>query len=173
MNVKLLTPWRIFKIGSQYISEIKHYWQGDFQNATTETRVHAASEVRRIASMAAMSTAPIPIPFSDLWTITPIQIAMVQAIANIYGHKLNRQALLAACATLAGSWLSRQATLAVVKLGLPLIGGWVNTALVYAWTQALGKTAEKYFASNMQMSAGEIDHVREREFEAARVEKAA
>jgi uncharacterized protein (DUF697 family) len=56
-------------------------------------RKEMAKEARQISAWAAAAIAPMPIPFADIWTITPVQMLMVRAIGNIYGYKIDAKTL--------------------------------------------------------------------------------
>lgn len=161
-------PPRIAKVFSGFTQQIAIYLTGDFSSATRETREQYCADVCQIAAGTGALLSPIPVPFADIWTITPIQVAMVQAIGNIYGYRLEGKSLKAAFATVAGGWLGQQTCLALFKIGMPGAGGFGGSAFVWAWTHAMGRTAEAYFRSEMKLSKGELKRVRETEIKNAK-----
>jgi uncharacterized protein (DUF697 family) len=140
-----------------HAAKIAHYMTGEFK---PEDRGQAAAEVRKLSAIAGAAIAPMPIPFADIWTITPVQMAMVQAIGNIYGYKLNGRNLKAAFGTVAGGWLGQQTCLALFKIGLPGAGGFGGAAFVYVWTHGIGRAAEVFFRSGMLATTRELDVAR-------------
>jgi uncharacterized protein (DUF697 family) len=153
-------PPELTQIGKSFFDKIAAYLTGDFSQATPSERASYCGEARNLAAIAGAAISPLPIPFADIWTITPIQIAMVQAIGNIYGYRLVGKNLKAAFATVAGGWIGQQTCLALFKIGLPGAGGFGGSAFVYVWTHAMGKAAEAYFASGMTLTRDEINKIR-------------
>jgi uncharacterized protein (DUF697 family) len=126
----------------------------DFRGLDPESRRQKAAEVRQTSAVAAAAIAPMPIPFADIWTITPIQILMVRAIANIYGVGLDHRTARAVLATVGGGWLGRQTFLGLLKLGLPGFGEAASAGFAYVWTIGIGHAAEAYFASGSVQQFG-------------------
>ena len=161
-------PTHLALVLKEFALRIETYLTGDFSAATLEEKQKHCADVRQLAAIAGASLAPIPIPFADIWTITPVQIAMVQAIGNIYGYNLEGKNLKAAFATVAGGWLGQQACLALFKIGMPGAGGFGGAAFVWVWTHAMGRVAEKYFSSGMKLSKEELRKIREEELKNAK-----
>lgn len=153
----MILPWRFTKHIQQHVRDMRHFLTDDFRDLDLESRRQKAAEARNTSAVAAAAIAPMPIPFADIWTITPIQILMVRAIANIYGYGLDYRAARALLATVGGGWLGRQTFLAILKLGLPGIGEAAGAGFAYVWTIGMGHAAEAYFASGMQASKRDIE----------------
>ncbi|NCS39747.1 MAG: DUF697 domain-containing protein [Microcystis aeruginosa BS13-10] len=98
-----------------------------------------AKEARQISAWAAAAIAPMPIPFADIWTITPVQMLMVRAIGNIYGYKIDAKTVKEMLAVVGGGMLGQQICLALFKIGLPGAGGFGGAAFVFFWTHGIGK----------------------------------
>lgn len=145
-------PWQLTKHLGKHAGEMQQFLTADFTGADAETRKRKAGDVRQLSAVAAGAIAPMPIPFADFWTITPIQILMVTAIANIYGHKIDPKTARAILATVGGGWLGKQTFLALMKLGLPGVGEAASAGFAYFWTLGMGRAAEAYFASGMTAS---------------------
>lgn len=150
-------PWHLGNHLRKHASDMHGFLTGDFRYLDMESRRQKATEVRNMSAMAAGAIAPMPIPFADIWTITPIQIVMVRAIGNIYGYGLDATTARAALATVGGGWLGRQTFLALLKLGLPGIGQAAGAGFAYFWTLGMGRAAEAYFASGMLASRQDIE----------------
>jgi uncharacterized protein (DUF697 family) len=138
------------------MQDMRHFLTDDFTNLDPATRKRKAAEARQMSAIAAGAIAPMPIPFADIWTITPIQILMVRAIANIYGYGLDMTTARAVLATVGGGWLGRQTFMAILKLGLPGIGEAAGAGFAYFWTLGMGRAAEAYFASGMRASRQQL-----------------
>jgi len=143
-------PWHLTTHLKTHARDMRGFLTDDFRGLDLESRRQKAAEVRNLSAMAAGAIAPMPIPFADIWTITPIQILMVRAIGNIYGYGLDSRTARAVFATVGGGWLGRQTFLALLKLGLPGLGEAGGAAFAYFWTLGMGRAAEAYFASGMQ-----------------------
>jgi len=140
-------PMQLAKHLKEHAHKMREYLTEDYRDLDPETRKRMASEARNLSAAAAAAIAPMPIPFADVWTITPIQILMVRAIGNIYGQGLDAKTARALFGSIAGGWLGRQTFLGLLKLGLPCAGEICGAAFAYVWTQGMGKAAEAYFAS--------------------------
>jgi uncharacterized protein (DUF697 family) len=133
---------------------MRSFLTDDFRDLDLESRRQKAAEVRNMSAMAAGAIAPMPIPFADIWTITPIQMLMVRAIGNIYGYPLDYGTARALVATIGGGWLGRQTFLGLLKLGLPGVGEAGAAAFAYFWTLGLGRAAEAHFHRRLLKDAG-------------------
>lgn len=154
-----------------HANKMKDYLTGDFQDADPEKRKQMAAEARKISAAGAAAIAPMPIPFADIFTITPVQMAMVGAIGNIYGYKLDEKTLRAVMGTVAGGWLGQQTCLALFKIGMPGAGGFGGAAFVFVWTHTMGFAAEEYFKSGMTATKKDLDAARKRGMEEAKRER--
>jgi len=87
-----------------------------------------------------------PIPFADIFILTPIQVVMVSAlnmiIGNPIGKKINSKEIIAYLLGVLG-WglLAQQVILGLYKSFLPFMGGVTTVPLVYAATVGLGYAA--------------------------------
>jgi uncharacterized protein (DUF697 family) len=151
-----------------HAATMKRYLTDDFTPLDSEARKKDAAEARKLSACAAALIAPMPIPFADIWTITPVQMMMVRAIGNIYGYKLDQKTAMALLGTLGGGWLGQQTCLALFKLGMPGAGGLGGAAFVFFWTHAMGRAAELYFASGMTASKADLAEARRHGMEEAK-----
>ncbi len=153
----MFLPWNLTKHLQKHAQDMHGYLTDDFSGLDPEGKRQKAAEVRQMSAIAAGAIAPMPIPFADIWTITPIQVIMVRAIANIYGYGLDATTAKAMLATVGGGWLGRQTFLALLKLGIPGFGLAAGAGFAYVWTLGIGRAAEAYFASGMLASRRQID----------------
>ena len=149
-------PAQLAKHLKDHALKMEEFVTADYSHLDANGRKENCAEVRKICATAAAAIAPMPIPFADIWTITPVQILMVRAIANIYGYKFSEETVKEVFAVVGGGWLGQQVCLALFKIGLPGAGGIGGAAFVWAWTQGMGKAAELYFQSGMKMSKAQV-----------------
>ncbi|MGI0486343.1 YcjF family protein [Pantanalinema rosaneae CENA516] len=143
------------------LDEIWSYINGDFSDCNDEERQKLCSQIRVIAGGAAAALALAPVPFADIFTITPVQYLMVRAIGNIYGYKISEKSVGEIVAVIGGGFLGQQTILALFKIGLPGAGGLVGSTFVYGWTYGIGKAAELYFSSGMTATKEDLKRARE------------
>lgn len=83
-----------------------------------------------------------PIPFADIFVLTPIQLIMTTALNKILGNPFKESSLSEILMSLLGvvGWgaLAQHIILGLYKVGLPFISGVTTIPLVYAATFALG-----------------------------------
>ncbi len=87
-----------------------------------------------------------PIPFADIFVLTPIQLIMVTYLNKIKGNPYKKAEMSEILASLLGvvGWgaLAQHVILGLYKTVLPFLGAVTTIPLVYAATYALGKCAE-------------------------------
>jgi uncharacterized protein (DUF697 family) len=143
------------------LDDILEYITADYSNCSELEKQKKCSQVRTIAAGAGAALALVPMPFADIWTITPVQYLMVRAIGNIYGYKISENSVGEIVAVIGGGFLGQQTILALFKIGLPGAGGFFGSAFVYGWTFGMGKAAELYFASGMTATKEDLKRARE------------
>jgi len=144
-------------------NQMREFITADYNILDETERKQKTAEVRKLSAVAAAAIVPIPIPFADIWTITPIQIIMVRAIGNIHGHRPSVKTAIELITVVGGGWLGRQTFLALLKIGLPVAGGLVGVGVAYYWTLGMGKAAELYYLSGMKSSKLQMKAVVEEE----------
>jgi|GEM_PF-1801629 len=143
------------------LDDILEYITADHSNCSEVEKQKKCSQVRTIAAGAGAALALVPMPFADIWTITPVQYLMVRAIGNIYGYNISENSVGEVVAVIGGGFLGQQTILALFKIGLPGAGGFFGSAFVYGWTFGMGKAAELYFASGMTATKEDLKRARE------------
>ena len=94
------------------------------------------------------ATAVQPIPFADIFILTPIQLYMGTLIAEARGYKFSMSEIYKEILGVLGlSFLAQQTAIGLYKLGLPFIGGFMTIPLVFILTYAIGKVMDFYFVS--------------------------
>ena len=97
------------------------------------------------------ATAVQPIPFADIFILTPIQLYMGTLIAEARGYKFSMSEIYKEILGVLGlSFLAQQTAIGLYKLGLPFIGGFMTIPLVFILTYAIGKVMDFYFVSKTQ-----------------------
>ncbi len=97
------------------------------------------------------ATAVQPIPFADIFILTPIQLYMGTLIAEARGYKFSMSEVYKEIIGVLGlSFLAQQTAIGLYKLGLPFIGGFMTIPLVFVLTYSIGKVMDFYFVSKTQ-----------------------
>jgi uncharacterized protein (DUF697 family) len=143
------------KTMADYRETIRRIYDGDFDDATPQERAEAVADVIQMCSAAAAAVTVQPVPLIDTILISPIQITMVQAIGRIYGHRLDKQAILEMLSTFGASIIAQNAIIAAGKL-LPFIGWVLSIAMAFALTYAIGEASDLYFSSGRTASVEEL-----------------
>lgn len=132
--------WKSLTHDSQlrdYEDTLRRLLAGSFSGLSPEERRDKAEQVIRLSAMASMAMGATPLPFLEL----PVQMAMVRAIAKIYGvEKPGRKVILELAGALGGGLFFRQ----MMKM-LPLAGPLPYLSRIYGATWALGRAACLYF----------------------------
>src|SRR5688572_5577558 len=84
-------PFNLIAHLGKHAARMKQFPTDDYTEIGPSDRIEMSAEARNISAFAAAAIAPMPIPFADIWTITPVQMMMVRAIGNIYGHKIDEK----------------------------------------------------------------------------------
>jgi uncharacterized protein (DUF697 family) len=107
------------------------------------------SQIINIFSVFCAGIAVQPIPFADIFVLTPIQAFMGTRIAAIRGMPISESKATDLIKQLGGviglGMLAQQAALGLYKVGLPFLGGFMSIPLVYGLTYAIGRVMDEYF----------------------------
>lgn len=155
---------------AKYTETLNKIMTGDFEDATEEEKREALEEVKKVCSIAAAAVAFQPFPLLDIALLSPIQIAMVQGIARIYGYRLDKRAVLEMLSTFGASILAQGAIMSAAKL-IPFAGWLVAVAMAYALTYAIAEVSDVYFKSGRGASSEELKEVFQRVYKAKKSEK--
>ena len=94
------------------------------------------------------ATAVQPIPFADIFILTPIQLYMGTLIARVRGYEFTMSQVYKEILGLLGlSYLAQQTAIGLYKTVLPFLGGFMTIPLVFGLTYAIGKVMNFYFVS--------------------------
>lgn len=119
---------------------------------TTDAKV---SRIKHMTCATCAAVAIQPIPFADIFILTPIQGLMAVKIANIHGIKISEQESTEIVKELFGliglGVMAQQFAIGLYKTVLPFLGAITTIPLVYGLTYAIGGVMDFYFG---QKAAG-------------------
>jgi len=153
-----------------YTDTINRVLAGNYDEASDEEKEEAVGKVVTVCSVASAAVAVQPIPFVDTALISPIQIAMVQAIARVHGHKLDTKSILEILSTFGASIVAQNVLMAAAKF-IPFLGWVVAISMAYALTYAVGEVSHAYFKSGRGLSADAMKDLFRRTYEQKKKEK--
>ena len=120
----------------------------DIEDRTDLTDEQKQSQIIHIFSVTCAAVAIQPIPFADIFVLTPIQAYMGERLSAIRGMPLSEAEstdLLKEIAGIVGIGLAaQQIALGFYKAGLPGLGGFTTIPLVYGLTYAIGRIMDYY-----------------------------
>ncbi len=92
-----------------------------------------------------------PIPFADIFVLTPIQLYMGTLIAEARGYKFSMSQIFKEILGLIGlAYLAQQTAIGLYKTVLPFLGALTTIPLVFVLTYAIGSVMDYYFVSKTQ-----------------------
>ena len=114
-------------------------------------------KVTRICTVFGTTCAAVavqPIPFADIFVLTPIQALMGKKIADIRGYNISEAGAKEIFKELAGlvglGLLSQQLVIGAYKTVLPFVGGFTTIPLVFGLTYGMGKVMDYYFEKKIK-----------------------
>ncbi len=155
---------------SGHLDTIRRVLDGDYTDASDEDRQRAVRELVQVCSVAAGAMTIQPFPLLDTALIAPIQIAMVQGIGKIHGHKLDTKSVLEMLSTFGASIVAQNVIMAAAKL-IPFFGWVVTISMAYAMTWAIGEVSDHYFRNDRRIDEAELKAMFERIYRAKKAEK--
>ena len=122
-----------------------------------------SDQIIHIFSAICAAVAVQPIPFADIFVLTPIQAYMAERLAAVRGISMKESSatqLLADLAKVIGlGVVAQQIALGLYKTVLPFLAGFTTIPLVYGLTYAIGKVLDHFFiarAKGKELSPEEI-----------------
>lgn len=120
----------------------------DIENRTDLSDDQKRSQIIHIFSVTCAAVAVQPIPFADIFVLTPIQAYMGVRLSAIRGMPLSEAEaadLLKEIAGIVGLGMAaQQVALGLYKVGLPFLAGFTTIPLVYGLTYAIGRIMDYY-----------------------------
>ncbi len=155
-----------------YSEVLERIVRGDYDDAPVAERTEAVAKAIQACAVAAAALTVQPVPLLDSALIAPVQIAMVQAIGRVHGHRLDRKSVLEILSTLGASIVAQNAAMAAAKL-IPLFGWVVAPSMAYALTWAIGEVSDLYFRSGRGLEPEELRSRFQEVYRAKKAEKEA
>ncbi len=138
-----------------YAATLGRVMAGDYDDATQEERHEAVKELIAVCAVAAGAVSIQPVPLLDLVLVSPIQVGLVQGIGRIYGHQLDKKAVVEMLSTFGASLVAQNVMMASAKL-VPFAGWIAAAAMAYALTHAIGEVADHYFRHGRGVSPDDL-----------------
>ena len=118
------------------------------ENRTDLSDDQKRSRIIHIFSVTCAAVAVQPIPFADIFVLTPIQAYMGVRLSAIRGMPLSDAEATDLLKEIAGvvglGMAAQQAALGLYKVGLPFLAGFTTIPLVYGLTYAIGRVMDYY-----------------------------
>lgn len=106
------------------------------------------SRIIHIFSVTCAAVAVQPIPFADIFVLTPIQAYMGVRLSAIRGMPLSDKEATDLLKEISGvvglGMVAQQIALGLYKVGLPFLAGFTTIPLVYGLTYAIGRIMDYY-----------------------------
>lgn len=131
----------------------------DPQKASVDAKRETSRQLSHIAATACAALALQPIPIADVLVLTPIQILLVQAIGRVYGVPISKKTALEIATNIGLGIVLQQIFIALIKTGIPLMGGLLVSTYVYTATFYMGKMAQIYFEKGRPLTQQELQQV--------------
>ena len=157
---------------ASYLDTLDRVMKGDYQDASPQERAEAVKDIIQVCSVASAAVAWQPIPFLDTVLISPIQIAMVQAIGRVHGHKLDQKSVLEILGTFGASLLAQNVIMAAAKL-IPFAGWIVGMSMAYALTYAAGEVSDHYFRHGRGVGPQDLKQMFDKTYRTKKAQKQA
>ncbi|KZZ14746.1 hypothetical protein A3750_13655 [Oleiphilus sp. HI0079] len=120
----------------------------DIESRTDLSDDQKRSRIIHIFSVTCAAVAVQPIPFADIFVLTPIQAYMGVRLSAIRGMPLSDAEATDLLKEIAGvvglGMAAQQAALGLYKVGLPFLAGFTTIPLVYGLTYAIGRIMDFY-----------------------------
>ena len=126
----------------------------EIENRTDISQEEKIHQLIIIGSSVSSVVATQPIPFADIFILSPIQVYIGTRIGAVRGFKLSEKETKDLIIEISGvvglGFLAQQTILAIYKIGLPFIAGFTTIPLVFAATYAICKVMDAYFVQKIK-----------------------
>ncbi len=140
MSEKNFMDKAIDKLKEEYVA---------IEDRTDITDDQKIGRIIKITSAICAGVAIQPIPFADIFILTPIQIVMGTRIAAVRGLPVTKNEVVSTLKEISGAvglgYLAQQLAIGAYKTGLPFLGGFMTIPLVYGLTYGIGRVMDAYF----------------------------
>ncbi len=138
----------------------------DIESRDDLTADEKANKLIQIFSATCAGVAIQPIPFADIFILTPIQMYMAERLCAVRGIPIQEssvtQIVAEAGKVMALGIAAQQAAIAAYKTFLPGLGGFMTIPLVYSLTYGIGKVLDHLIVSRAKghkLSSDEIKNI--------------
>ena len=125
----------------------------EIEHRTDLTDQQKVDKIIVIFSVGCGAIAVQPIPFADIFILTPLQAYMGQRLAAIRGLKLSEQQSTDLIKQLRGvvgmGLVAQQLGIAAAKILFPIFGGVATVPVVFGLTYAIGTVMDKYIVAKV------------------------
>lgn len=126
----------------------------DIERRTDLTNDEKVTRICTVFGTTCAAVAVQPIPFADIFVLTPIQAFMGKKIADIRGYNISesgaKQIFLELSGLVGLGFLSQQLVIGAYKTVLPFLGGLTTIPLVFGLTFGMGKVMDHYFEKKIK-----------------------
>lgn len=137
----------------------------EIENRTDLTKEEKVEKICIIFGTFCGATAAQPIPFADIFVLTPIQAYMGKKIADIHGYDISEQGATEIFKELAGlvglGLLSQQLVIGAYKTFIPFLGAITTIPIVFGLTYGMGKVMNYYFKAKVKGEKISKENIRE------------
>ena len=125
----------------------------EIERRTDLTEQQKVDKIIAIFSVGCGAIAVQPIPFADIFILTPLQAYMGSRLAAIRGLKLSEQESTELIKQLMGvvgmGLVAQQLGIAAAKILFPIFGGVATVPVVFGLTYAIGNVMDKYIVAKV------------------------
>lgn len=123
-----------------------------------------STQIIHIFSAACAGIAVQPIPFADIFILTPIQAYMAERLAAVRGVPITESSAKEITTDLAKvvglGMVAQQVALGLYKVGLPFLAGFTTVPLVYGLTYGIGNVLDYLFIERQKGNKLSPDDIR-------------
>ena len=160
---------QIIKADQNVIETFKSKIANNLTDIESRNNISADEKAVRIIHLFSATCAGVavqPIPFADIFVLTPIQAYMAERLAAVRGVPMSEGSAMELMSDLAKvvglGMLAQQAALGLYKVGLPFLSGFTTVPLVYGLTYTIGKVIDHLYIERVKgrkLSPDEINHL--------------
>lgn len=126
----------------------------DIESRTDITNDQKVTQICTVFATTCAAVAIQPIPFADVFVLTPIQGFMGKKIADIRGFNISEAGAREIVTELAGlvglGFLAQQLVIGAYKTVIPFLGAVTTIPLVFGLTYGMGRVMDYYFEKKIK-----------------------
>jgi uncharacterized protein (DUF697 family) len=171
-KIAVITPDKEMKV--IYQKSLENWKKNSIENLKDSTSIckknnQIESEINNTIRNYSISCAVLaiqPIPFADIFILTPTQILMGKKIASLRGYEIKENSIESILKEISGiigmGIIAQQLVIGAYKTFLPFFGGITTIPVVYGLTYGIGKTMDYYIVAKIngtQINKSEIEKI--------------